>query len=115
MVVKAVLSLPSTIYVASKNPVKVRSVVDAFKRVFPAQTFTFEGIDAPSNEPDQPDEETLRGYVALGLVTRKSSPSSADGTRPAGKAGKQLLPGARAGVYAWSLVCVVPYEGRWGG
>ena len=51
------------IIIASKNPVKVNSVKMAFQKVFPEETFEFEGVSVPSNVSDQPvsDEETMIG------------------------------------------------------
>ncbi len=54
---------PMRVIISSQNPVKITAVESAFGQVFPAQTFSFEGISVPSEVSDQPmsDEETLLG------------------------------------------------------
>lgn len=51
------------VVVASKNPVKIAAVKLGFEKMFPAESFVFEGISVSSGVPDQPmsDEETLKG------------------------------------------------------
>lgn len=51
------------ITVASQNPVKLRAAQAAFQRIFPAQSFTVNGVSVPSGVPDQPRSvaETMRG------------------------------------------------------
>ncbi len=51
------------IVIASKNPVKINSVLQGFQRMFPNEIFTHEGVSVPSNVSDQPmsDNETLAG------------------------------------------------------
>lgn len=53
------------IVVASENPVKISAALDGFKRMFPDEEFTVEGVSVASGVPDQPmgDEETLLGAV----------------------------------------------------
>jgi inosine/xanthosine triphosphatase len=48
---------------ASRNPVKIQAVQEAFMQAFPRSTVRVEGIAAPSGVRDQPmsDAETLRG------------------------------------------------------
>jgi inosine/xanthosine triphosphatase len=48
---------------ASRNPVKIQAVQEAFTQAFPQATIRVEGIAAPSGVSDQPmsDAETLRG------------------------------------------------------
>lgn len=43
-----------TIVVASKNPVKIKAVKNAFIRMFPGQMFKLESVDVPSGVGDQP-------------------------------------------------------------
>ena len=52
-----------TICVASKNPVKIKAVKNAFTRMFPGQIFKLESVDVTSGVSDQPvsDEEVLIG------------------------------------------------------
>lgn len=51
------------IVVASQNPVKIQAVLNGFQRMFPDQTYGIQGVSAPSEVPDQPDDNeiTLRG------------------------------------------------------
>lgn len=51
------------IIAASKNPVKIKAVREAFTQAFPGQSVSVEGLPAPSGVSDQPmtDEETLLG------------------------------------------------------
>ncbi len=51
------------VIIASKNPAKIKAVELAFTKVFPNDTFVFEGVSVPSDVPDQPmgEEETLLG------------------------------------------------------
>ncbi len=51
------------IVVASKNPVKIQAVTEAFSRFFPNQHCTFSGVSVSSEVPDQPksSKETLDG------------------------------------------------------
>jgi inosine/xanthosine triphosphatase len=51
------------VIIASKNPVKILATQAGFKRMFPKQSFEFEGISVPSNVSDQPktQEETKKG------------------------------------------------------
>lgn len=52
-----------TIVVASKNPVKIKAVQNAFTRMFPGQELKLESIAVASGVSDQPasDEEVLVG------------------------------------------------------
>lgn len=49
--------------IATKNPVKINAVKDAFKKMFSSESFEFVGIAAPTGVSDQPmsDEETFQG------------------------------------------------------
>jgi inosine/xanthosine triphosphatase len=64
--------------VASKNPVKLNAVKEAFKQLFPQDEFSFEAVAAPSGVADQPmsDDETYTG--ALNRVTYLSKAVDAD-------------------------------------
>jgi inosine/xanthosine triphosphatase len=55
--------MTQTIIVASKNPVKIDATRIGFERMFPDQTYTFEGLSVPSGVSDQPmsNAETLQG------------------------------------------------------
>jgi non-canonical (house-cleaning) NTP pyrophosphatase len=64
--------------VASTNPVKVQSAKHGFTQMFPAETFTAEGISVPSGVSDQPmtDEETLQGALNRAINARAAQPSA---------------------------------------
>jgi inosine/xanthosine triphosphatase len=64
--------------VASKNPVKINAVKEAFLLLFPDWQIEIEGMPAPSGVSDQPmsDEETYNG--ALNRVNHLSSNTKAD-------------------------------------
>jgi inosine/xanthosine triphosphatase len=49
--------------IGSKNPVKIQAVKEAFEKVWPDQSFHFEGVDIKSTVSDQPmsDDETILG------------------------------------------------------
>jgi len=53
------------VVVASKNPVKVQTSLEAFQMFFPDEEFEVEGLSVSSNVSKQPlsDEETLRGAI----------------------------------------------------
>lgn len=52
-----------TIVIASKNPVKIKAVKQAFARMFPGQMFQLESVAVASGVSDQPksDDEILKG------------------------------------------------------
>lgn len=54
-----------TIIVASKNPVKINAVGEAFRRMFKNESFEIKGVSVPSDIADQPmtDEETYQGAM----------------------------------------------------
>lgn len=54
-----------TLVVASKSPVKAHAALHGFQRMFPAEEFRVETVDAPSGVRPQPlsGEETLRGAL----------------------------------------------------
>jgi len=62
------------IIIASKNPAKINAVENAFSKVFPNETFEYEGVSVPSDIPDQPigEEETLLGAENRVSNARKS-------------------------------------------
>jgi len=51
------------VIIASKNPAKIKAVINAFTQVFPNERFEYEGVSVSSGVPDQPigEEETLKG------------------------------------------------------
>lgn len=52
-----------TLVIASKNPVKIAAVKNGFEKMFPAETFSLDGVSVQSGVSDQPmsDAETLEG------------------------------------------------------
>jgi inosine/xanthosine triphosphatase len=66
------------IIAASKNPVKIQAVREAFTQAFPAQPITVEGMAAPSGVSDQPmtDEETLLGAKNRVAYAKKQRPEA---------------------------------------
>ncbi len=53
------------VIIASHNPVKINAAREAFKQMFPGETFEVIGTDVPSDVSDQPmtDTETYTGAV----------------------------------------------------
>jgi inosine/xanthosine triphosphatase len=66
----------STVLIASTNPVKINSSEQAFKQVFPENTFEFKGTNFPSGVPDQPmgEAETLQGARNRARAARQARP-----------------------------------------
>lgn len=61
------------IVIASKNPVKIKVVRSAFKKVFPDKKFNFISLDVPSGVASQPigTKETLKGAKNRALQASK--------------------------------------------
>lgn len=51
------------VVIGSKNPVKITAVQEAFKKVWPDESFVFEGVEVQSGVSDQPmsDLESIAG------------------------------------------------------
>ena len=66
------------IAVASRNPVKVRAVEGAFRRVFAGEALAFEPVDVESGVADQPmsDDETRRGAGNRARRAREACPDA---------------------------------------
>lgn len=66
------------VIIASKNPVKIQCVQQAFEKVFPEQTFLFEGVSVPSGVSDQPmtDKETFAGARNRAINASKAEPKA---------------------------------------
>jgi len=64
--------------IASANPVKIQSALHGFQQMFPAESFTVEGISVPSGVSDQPmtDEETLQGAFNRASNIRAAHPNA---------------------------------------
>ncbi len=68
----------SKVIVASKNPVKINAVSNAFKKMFPIESFDVEGVSIASgvNKQPQNDSETFQG--ALNRIENVSKTTDAD-------------------------------------
>ena len=68
----------SKVIVASKNPVKINAVANAFKEMFPLESFEVEGVAVTSgvNQQPQNDSETFQG--ALNRLKNVSQTTNAD-------------------------------------
>ena len=66
------------VVIASKNPVKIQCVRQAFEKVFPNTAFHVEGISVPSSVSDQPmtDEETFNGAKNRAVNAQKVNPEA---------------------------------------
>jgi inosine/xanthosine triphosphatase len=66
------------VIVASKNPVKINATKAAFEKMFPNETFTFEGVSAGSGVSDQPmtDDETFNGASNRVTNAREAVPDA---------------------------------------
>ncbi len=69
---------PTTVIVASQNPVKIQAAREGFARMFPGESFTFQAVTAPSEVSDQPfsSMETLRGAYNRARNARRVSPDA---------------------------------------
>lgn len=67
-----------TIAVASHNPVKADAVLCGFRRMFPGEDFTVEGVSVPSGVSDQPmtDANTLKGAKTRAENLRNQLPDA---------------------------------------
>ena len=98
------------IIVASKNPVKISAVLNAFRRVFPQEHFIIEGVDVPSDVSDQPMDDH---------ATRPGARNRAEAARRSGR-DADYWAGLEGGVdqlegtwvaYAWIVVLSGASEG----
>lgn len=66
------------ITVASRNPVKIRAVVAAFRGMFPERVFDVAAVSVPSGAPDQPLSlrETMKGARIRAEKARAAAPAS---------------------------------------
>ncbi len=57
--------MPQKVIIASKNPVKINAVKEAFAKMFPSEEFEFDGVSVSSGVSDQPmdNDETLQGAL----------------------------------------------------
>lgn len=66
------------VVIASTNPVKTEAVRAAFSKLFPDETFEYEGLSAQSGVSEQPmsDEETLLGATNRAAHVAKAQPDA---------------------------------------
>ncbi|OAA74253.1 NTPase [Cordyceps fumosorosea ARSEF 2679] len=94
------------VIVASKNPLKLQATRDGFARIFPDNSFAFQGRSVASNVADQPlsDDETLRGALNRARNARTLEPAAAywvgleGGVHPEGGDGDEVQS------FAWIVV-----------
>jgi len=67
------------VIIASRNPVKIQCVSQAFAKAFPEVTWEFEGVAVPSGVSDQPmtDQETLTGAQNRARNAEQAQPDAA--------------------------------------
>ncbi len=67
-----------TVFVASKNPVKIAAARRGFERIFPAEEFDVRGISVPSGVNDQPfsNRETLQGALNRARAAQAQIPQA---------------------------------------
>ena len=67
------------VIIASRNQVKVNAAKIGFEKMFPDESFEFEGVSVPSDVSDQPmnDQETMTGAINRAENAKKNF-SSAD-------------------------------------
>jgi inosine/xanthosine triphosphatase len=70
--------MPKTVIIASQNPVKIAATQAGFQRMFPKQSFDFEGLSVPSNVSEQPmsQEETREGASNRAQNAKLDSPNA---------------------------------------
>lgn len=68
----------AAIIVGSKNPVKVNSVLQGFREMFPDNEFVATGISVPSGVNDQPfgNRETFQGALNRAKGARNANPNA---------------------------------------
>lgn len=66
------------IIVASTNPVKIQSVINGFRRMFPQESFQVQALSVPSGVSHQPasDAETLQGAFNRAQNAQKLVPTA---------------------------------------
>ncbi|MDP5139480.1 MAG: inosine/xanthosine triphosphatase [Spirosomaceae bacterium] len=68
----------ASIFIASKNPVKVSSALKGFQEMFPEHEFVATGISIPSGVSDQPigNKETFQGALNRATGAKKANPDA---------------------------------------
>lgn len=99
------------VIIASKNPVKIQCVQQAFEKVFPDQAFQFQGVGVPSGVSDQPmtDKETYEGARNRANNASKAEPSAHFWVGVEGGIQKN---GADMEAFAWVVVLTTEKSGK---
>ncbi|MCE7994952.1 MAG: inosine/xanthosine triphosphatase [Roseivirga sp.] len=99
------------VIIASKNPVKIQCVKQAFEKVFPQQDFHFTGISVPSGVSEQPmtDEETYAGARNRAINASKAQPEA---DFWAGVEGGIQKNGSEMEAFAWVVVMSSDKSGK---
>lgn len=99
------------VVIASKNPVKIQCVQQAFEKVFPDIVFHFEGVSVPSGVSNQPmtDEETLNGAKNRAINASKAAP---DAHYWAGVEGGIQKKGNEMEAFAWVVIRSMKKTGK---
>lgn len=99
------------VIIASKNPVKIQCVKQAFEKVFPDQVFQFKGISVPSGVSDQPmtDEETFAGARNRAINAGKAE---AEAHYWAGVEGGIQKNGSEMEAFAWVVILSADKSGK---
>jgi len=104
--------MPSTIVVASHNPVKIQAAVHGFQRMFPEEEFTVQNVSAPSGVSRQPQTniETLQGALNRARGAARQLPSANYWVGIEGGV-EETVTGEMI-AFAWVVVCDRQREGR---
>ena len=99
------------IIIASKNPVKIQSTLQAFRAMFPAQDFEIEGISVPSGVADQPmsDQETWQGAINRVEKVKEIAPNA---DYWVGIEGGIILHGQEMETFAWIIIYSQTLKGK---
>jgi inosine/xanthosine triphosphatase len=99
------------IVIASRNPVKVKAVVNGFQRMFPEEKFEIRQEEVPSGVSVQPmtDEETLSGAINRAKNAALRCP---EGDYWVGIEGGITDDGKEMTAYAWIVVLTSGLTGR---
>jgi inosine/xanthosine triphosphatase len=96
--------MPTSVWVASENPVKTGAAGLAYSQVFPGQDYSLRGLSVPSDVRAQPmcSEETLEGAANRMKHLKATAPQGDFWVSIEG--GIQTLPSGEMEAFAWVLV-----------
>ena len=97
--------------VASKNPVKIKAVLEGFKKIFPNERFSVKSVDVESGVSDQPmsDEETVKGAQNRARNAQQLFPKA---DFAVGIEGGVEMRGTETFTFAWVVVVAKTEEGK---